>query len=245
MNTIKIICGHCKKEFDKPANEATRCNKLGKPMYCSLSCSVKRQMEVQKSARTEKYAGFPTRCKNCNIVLEYEKRNNTFCSKSCAAKINNSLFKKRMPDINFDSRDSSTYVFVGKPCELCGTIVNHRRKYCSTKCAGIHKSQKIYKKIENGEIANVYQVRRYLIKNRGWRCEECGWDKINKKSGKCPIQMDHVDGDAKNNSLNNLKLLCPNCHSITPTFGNLNKGNGRPERRARYLKGIKPAQQLL
>ena len=46
-----------------------------------------------------------------------------------------------------------------------------------------------------------------------------------------PIQLDHIDGNSDNNSLDNLKLLCPNCHSLTPTFGALNKGNGRELRR--------------
>ena len=31
--------------------------------------------------------------------------------------------------------------------------------------------------------------------------------------------------------IENLKILCPNCHSLTPTFGALNKGNGRELRR--------------
>ena len=33
------------------------------------------------------------------------------------------------------------------------------------------------------------------------------------------LQLDHVDGDGSNNTLDNLRLICPNCHSQTPTFG--------------------------
>ena len=40
----------------------------------------------------------------------------------------------------------------------------------------------------------------------------------------------YIDGHSENNSLPNLKLLCPNCHSLTPTYGFLNKGNGRKKR---------------
>jgi uncharacterized membrane protein len=33
-----------------------------------------------------------------------------------------------------------------------------------------------------------------------------------------PLEMEHIDGDSKNNVRDNLKLLCPNCHAQTPTW---------------------------
>jgi hypothetical protein len=33
-----------------------------------------------------------------------------------------------------------------------------------------------------------------------------------------PLELDHIDGDSSNNSLANLRLLCPNCHAKTPTY---------------------------
>jgi hypothetical protein len=33
------------------------------------------------------------------------------------------------------------------------------------------------------------------------------------------LQLDHIDGDRSNNTIDNLRLLCPNCHTQTPTFG--------------------------
>ena len=66
---------------------------------------------------------------------------------------------------------------------------------------------------------------------------ECGWGEENPKTNKVPIELEHIDGNSNNNELSNLKLLCPNCHSLTPTYKGANRGNGRYERKERYKKG--------
>ncbi|MDK2949316.1 MAG: hypothetical protein PWQ56_481 [Patescibacteria group bacterium] len=44
-------------------------------------------------------------------------------------------------------------------------------------------------------------------------CEECGWSKKS-IDGRLPLELHHIDGDSSNNCLDNLLLLCPNCHSL-------------------------------
>ena len=39
-----------------------------------------------------------------------------------------------------------------------------------------------------------------------------------------PLELEHIDGDNSNNSLENLCLLCPNCHALTPTYRGKNIG---------------------
>jgi len=49
-----------------------------------------------------------------------------------------------------------------------------------------------------------------------YKCEECSINEWNGK--KIVLELDHIDGNKNNNLLENLRILCPNCHSQTPTF---------------------------
>jgi 5-methylcytosine-specific restriction endonuclease McrA len=51
------------------------------------------------------------------------------------------------------------------------------------------------------------------------------------------LELEHIDGDPTNHELDNLRLICPNCHAQTETYKNRNKGRGRYSRRARYAQG--------
>lgn len=59
---------------------------------------------------------------------------------------------------------------------------------------------------------------------KSYKCEKCG---ISDWCGsKIILELDHIDGVHDNNEIDNLRLLCPNCHSQTDTFRgrNINKG---------------------
>ena len=120
-----------------------------------------------------------------------------------------------------------------KSCPNCGNEIHKvRNTYCNNKCQLEFERKQIYEMIENNQgsfYQNTYKA--FLISKYGNKCMECGWDKINQVTGKIPIQLEHIDGDSENNNLENLKLLCPNCHSLTPTYGALNKGKGRKNRK--------------
>lgn len=47
-------------------------------------------------------------------------------------------------------------------------------------------------------------------------CEQCGWAKQT-VDGYLPLELDHINGDRHDNRLGNLRILCPNCHSLQPT----------------------------
>ena len=55
-------------------------------------------------------------------------------------------------------------------------------------------------------------------------CEECNWS-TRSEDGYLPLELDHINGDRHDNRLENLRILCPNCHSLKPTHRgrNMNK----------------------
>ena len=124
-------------------------------------------------------------------------------------------------------------------CLYCKKIlVGKARKYCSNRCQFIINNQVNINKWKSGEIEGINAsenlkpwIKRFLIEKNGDKCSKCGWCEINSITKKVPIQVDHIDGNYKNNLEENLILLCPNCHSLTPTYGALNKGKGREKRK--------------
>jgi hypothetical protein len=57
------------------------------------------------------------------------------------------------------------------------------------------------------------------------RCENCGLSDW--QGAPISLELHHVNGDGDDNRLTNLRLLCPNCHSQTDTWGAKNKGRHR------------------
>jgi hypothetical protein len=82
-----------------------------------------------------------------------------------------------------------------------------------------------------GEYQISSHIIRYLREKFDNKCSKCGWNEINLYTKKIPLEVEHIDGNYRNNCEENLTLLCPNCHSLTSTYKGANRGNGRKQRK--------------
>ena len=110
-------------------------------------------------------------------------------------------------------------------------------KYCSNLCQQEFQYRRNIEEWKAGKKSGLQSIgivtqwlKRYLREKFNDRCVLCGWSQSHPITGKAPLVADHVDGNWKNNVEENLRLLCPNCDAMTPTFSALNKGNGRKNR---------------
>lgn len=77
--------------------------------------------------------------------------------------------------------------------------------------------------VKHGEPVTIGVIRKRLIKENliPYVCQFCGtppfW-----RDAEMVLDLDHIDGDRSNNQLDNLRFLCKNCHSQTPTYGSRN-----------------------
>ena len=133
-----------------------------------------------------------------------------------------------------------------RTCLYCNKDISgkdYRIRYCSHSCAAIVNNKKYIKRpklvkeknktsLERfylGELHYRYTIRKILIRLFGNVCSKC--DILGLWNNKpLVLTVEHKDGNAGNDSPNNLCLLCPNCHSQSPTFGGRNKGFGRKSR---------------
>ena len=122
-------------------------------------------------------------------------------------------------------------------CKICNKEFRYspsqqKGECCSPKCRGHLRNIKL---MESGEASKEAAVR-FLKNNVEYECSEC---KIRDWNGKeIVLQIEHNDGNPKNNTVDNIRWLCPNCHTQTATWGFKNASVDAKERsRQGAIKG--------
>ena len=224
-------CKQCGKEIT---------SKWGKDFCCS-SCAAKYNNEHRDKSIYEKVASklrkevhAPKKhtvyvpkekfCEICGKKLEGRKRK--YCSLSC--------------------RNRSKYLNGGQEmiCQECGKTFKSgdaNRKFCSNECSSKYRNKEFLKKWSNSELIlnpNLTLpkvIRNFLFEKAHYKCEECGFEGYNRATNNTILQIHHIDGNSGNNIIENLKVLCPNCHAMTENYMALNKGNSARDKR--YKRG--------
>lgn len=62
-------------------------------------------------------------------------------------------------------------------------------------------------------------IKQKIFEEKCYNCNLTEW-----LGNKIPLELEHIDGNRRNNFIENLTLLCPNCHALTPTYRGRNRG---------------------
>lgn len=204
-----------------------------KNKFCSYSCNSTYQAAnrtINIGAETNKrkretniqlYLLNPKKCERCDSIIEYDKKINKFCSSSCAASTNNENRSELTDETRQKISDAvkAHYIKIGKNVtnkpiknrsEIIKRVVNELKLTADEKllCADF-------------ETLKFERIRKRVFLEQGKLCNCC---KLNEWMGKeIPFELNHIDGDNKNNLRENLEALCPNCHAQTDTWRGRNK----------------------
>ncbi|MEU0075131.1 HNH endonuclease signature motif containing protein [Streptomyces sp. NPDC006332] len=209
------------------------CEQCGTPVkearrrYCSNRCSL--QGTARQRAESHRKPKSP--CPQCGKPIR--TRGAIHCGRACA-----NVTRRQEAEAR---RGEPT------PCLRCGTTERRPRcvgqPYCSWECFNEDRYERTgtfarwLAAWQAGEISGTrengspdWRVRQGLVLLRGQRCEKCGWAEVNPVSGRVPLHVDHIDGDRTKNRPEDLRLLCPNCHALTPNYQHLNNPRVQPVR---------------
>lgn len=88
-------------------------------------------------------------------------------------------------------------------CKECGTVKIKQRSNGKWRCkTGWKKGAKVYRSYKRYD--------RLYRNHKKDKCERCGFV----PEHRCQLDVDHIDGNNKNNDLSNLQTLCANCHRL-------------------------------
>lgn len=203
-----MVCKNCGKEFNE------KYSKYSNGDFCCKECA---KSFIGKQPKGTKIV----HCIDCGKEIEVDKRAS---DKLC--KCDNCRKSKKNKGNGF--------------CKNCGKENPKTSNFCSGKCLTEFKTKNKIELWKNKKISGNYKgkkslclssfVRRYIFEKNKNKCERCGWSEKNEFSKKIPLTIHHKNNNPEDSFENNLELLCPNCHSLTNSYGALNKGQGRKNR---------------
>lgn len=125
-------------------NRCPNCGQETHKKYCCVKC----QNEYQNFLKIKKYYDAPKTCAYCGKELEYERRSNKFCSRSCSASYNNSR-RKLSNDTKEKIRKSINSLKTTKilTCAKCGSLypankLGSSKKFCSRSCIDYYQTHR-------------------------------------------------------------------------------------------------------
>jgi len=138
---------------------------------------------------------------------------------------NNFSWRQVLRELGFVNDAGGNYNTLKKRARFFGIDFSH------FKGKGWNLDGKSHNRIDdifiNGKIRSGGILKKRIIKNNliEYKCEKCKNNDVWMEE-KIVLELDHIDGDKKNNTIENLRFLCPNCHSQTHNFRGRNNKYG-------------------
>jgi hypothetical protein len=162
-------------------------------------------------------------CEKCGVQHDGSYASGRFCSSRCSRSFSTTAKRQEInKKVSLKLRKKEVV------CLACGWIFEGTR--AGQQLAGHRQFHK--RKFE--DLKGDGTRKRWLIRERGRRCEICG---ITEWMGKeTPIELDHVDGHPGHNQKENLRLICPNCHAQTEHYRGRNANHHKDTVRQNTMK---------
>lgn len=181
-------------------------------------------------------------CLKCGQTIPKNYENKKFCNRSCATSFNNKGIVRNPNGIGGFSSDTRSFYNKGgglkatvKNCKGCNSPIKYKRIYCSNQCQKTYQYQaRVAEWKENPNVVNNKYgqippfLRRFLLEEANYQCTLATCSSVDFEG--VILEIDHVDGDAHNNSPENLRVVCPQCHALSPFHRALNKKSSRINR---------------
>lgn len=244
MNKCKTCGADCKRDFCSISCS----NKYWNPI------TKERRIKVLKKA--DEIITFQGICQKCGASFSVTRERKKLigknipkcCSRQCANsrihstetvnKIKQSLRAKYPTKERIEHEVRISKIKVDRFCEECRSLISGRnaKRFCSLKCATenahrIHEETMIASLLSGDNIVRVNHktIKSAVIKIKGHQCSIC--KNTEWMGGPIPLILDHIDGRANNNVLDNLRLVCGCCDMLLPTYKSKNKNSDRKFRK--------------
>jgi hypothetical protein len=194
-----MFCEFCQALIAQPSKSGRFCNKSCSSKFALKDVDRKKASKKGGQTYSERYS-YKLPAEDDQILMEFE-RTKSFtrtlralgCATHCGAR--NSL-RKRLEMLGVD------------------VSVTNRRRFVDAQGNLIY--DEIFKKHEKKQSTHPI-IKGMLEMGVDYRCAWCGIG--NEWNGKSlTLQIDHINGDNSDNRIQNLRFLCPNCHSQTETW---------------------------
>jgi len=162
------------------------------------------------------------KCKNikCNKEHDGTFGSGKFCSRACA--------NSRVKTDETKRKVSESVKLAFKEGRLKAPVYNLTAEQVEKSIAKRKKTFNDKLLVEDFSNLTFERLRKRVILEQNGKCNKCGLSEW--LGQEIPLELEHKDGNNTNNERKNVEVLCPNCHSLTPTWRGRNKN--KSEKRA-------------